>query len=45
MRFVAPLAAFVTLISYSVNTFDYVDLITHADLYRPRFVRARMVEP
>ena len=29
------------LISYNVNTFDFVDHLLHADIYRPRFVWLR----
>lgn len=30
------------LISYNVNTFDFWDHFTYADIYRPRFIRIKM---
>jgi hypothetical protein len=30
------------LISYNVNTFDFRDHLTYADIYRPRFIRIRL---
>lgn len=32
------------LISYNVNTFDFIDHINHADIYRPRFITFRPAE-
>jgi len=32
------------IVSYNVNTFDFADHFAHAGIYRPRFIRVRLLD-